>query len=77
MSARVVHGSPEHFQQVIDAHVIGPSGNYCRCGASAANGYRAHIANVWRPYELPEDFLMDPEKELGLANALDEATSKD
>lgn len=57
MTARVVHGSREHFQQVVDAHVIGPSGNFCRCGANAANGYRAHIADVWRPYELPEDFL--------------------
>lgn len=57
MTARVMHGSREHFQQVIDAHVIGPSGNFCRCGANAANGYRAHIADVWRPYELPEGFL--------------------
>jgi len=54
----IVHGSPEHFQQVVKAHVVSPWGN-CRCGSHVGNGadrYRAHIARVWRPYELPEGF---------------------
>ena len=44
-------GSPEHFQQVLDAHVV-TFGTYCRCGAKVTN-YRTHIATVWRPYRLP------------------------
>lgn len=44
-------GSREHFQQVLDAHIV-TFGTYCRCGARVAN-YREHIANVWLPWQLP------------------------
>lgn len=50
------HGSAEHFQQVTNAHQPLLSGNRCRCGATVFS-YREHIANVWLPYSLPEDFL--------------------
>jgi len=52
------HGSREHFQQVIDAHTLSPSGNYCRCGATVFS-YREHIANVWLPYSLPANFMSE------------------
>jgi len=50
------HGSAEHFQQVVNAHTLSPTGNYCRCGATVFS-YREHIANVWLPYALPDDFM--------------------
>jgi hypothetical protein len=53
-----VHGSPEHFGQVTQAHVVGPWGA-CRCGANVGTtvaAYRAHIATVWRPFDLPSTF---------------------
>lgn len=49
------HGSPEHFKQVTSAHVVS-IGGYCRCGARVApvaTDYRAHIAKVWLPHQLP------------------------
>lgn len=49
------HGSPEHFQQVISAHLVGLTG-FCRCGASVAS-YREHIAQVWQPHQLPEGWV--------------------
>ncbi|WP_144721211.1 hypothetical protein [Cellulosimicrobium sp. TH-20] len=55
MADRVTHGSPEHFQQVVDAHVVSTYGpnRWCRCGANVPD-YRAHIAAVWAPYALPD-----------------------
>jgi len=50
------HGSAEHFQQVVNAHQPLLSGNRCRCGAPLFS-YREHIANVWLPYALPDDFM--------------------
>lgn len=57
---RVKLGSPQHFRQVVNAHVVSIFGN-CRCGARVGQSdaaYRAHIADVWQPHELPEDFII-------------------
>lgn len=51
-------GSMEHFHQVISAHTLSPTGSYCRCGATVFS-YREHIANVWLPYSLPIDFMIE------------------
>lgn len=55
-----VLGSPEHFQQVVSAHVVSVWG-FCRCGSSVASrtaDYRAHIETVWRPHTLPAGWLV-------------------
>lgn len=50
----VLNGSPEHFQQVVRAHIVSPWG-HCRCGAGVGpRDYRKHIADVWAPHALPE-----------------------
>lgn len=50
-------GSPEHFQQVVSAHVVSMWAT-CRCGAYVGIGqYRAHIAKVWEPYALPDGWM--------------------
>lgn len=57
----VVKGSPEHFQQVVTAHVVSEWGN-CRCGVRVGVGvaaYRAHIESVWRPHALPDGWMGD------------------
>ncbi len=56
MVAHITRGSPEHFQQVLRAHVVPPWSMYCRCGANAAD-YRRHIEQVWRPFPLPEGWM--------------------
>ena len=53
------HGSPEHFKQVTSAHVV-LAGGRCRCGARVApvaTDYRAHIAEVWLPHQLPAGWM--------------------
>lgn len=53
-------GSREHFQQVINAHVVTPFGSHtwCRCGANVGAptdaAMREHIRKVWAPWPLPE-----------------------
>ena len=54
------HGSPEHFKQVTSAHVVLAGGSHCRCGARVApvaTDYRAHIAEVWLPHQLPAGWM--------------------
>lgn len=57
---RTVKGSPEHFQQVVSAHVVSLWGT-CRCGTAVGEGpaaYRAHIESVWRPHALPAGWMV-------------------
>jgi hypothetical protein len=54
-----VHGSREHFQQVVSAHVVSLHGT-CRCGTYVGTGtadYRRHIEKVWAPHTLPDGWL--------------------
>lgn len=56
------HGSHEHFQQVVSAHVVSLYGA-CRCGTYVGTSsveYRLHIERVWAPHTLPEGWLSDP-----------------
>lgn len=58
-------GSPEHFQQVIGAHVVMPWSTSCRCGVHLAPvgntdaAWRKHIEQVWAPHALPAGFKED------------------
>lgn len=50
-------GSPEHFQQVVSAHVVSVWG-HCRCGAQVGpTEYRKHIETVWLPHTLPDGWM--------------------
>lgn len=54
-----VHGSYEHFQQVVSAHVVSLHGT-CRCGSYVGTGaadYRRHIERVWAPHTLPDGWM--------------------
>ncbi len=54
-----VHGSSEHFQQVVSTHVVSLYGT-CRCGTYVGTepaNYRVHIERVWAPHTLPDGWM--------------------